>query len=128
MRRGDLDTMRLRKDELRKQLDCDFLTLTGRVGRLRQEPIGFDRDRREYMLLGGPFEGQQPLADLSRLLVRRRAARADEPEGMGKLEWEMGVGEGGVGDGGLVAVEVGELLVRGGRRDPDHVGGGRGSA
>jgi len=80
VRRGDLDTMRLRKDELRKQLDVDFQVLIGRIGRLRQEPIGLDRDRREYMLLGGPPDGQQPLADLSRLLVRRRGNKPDDLE------------------------------------------------
>jgi hypothetical protein len=78
VRRGDLDQMRIRKDELRKQLDDDFLVLAGRIGRLRQEPIGLDRDRREYMVLGGPADGQQPGADLSRLLIRERPPRGAE--------------------------------------------------
>ena len=79
-KRGDLDEMRGRKDELRKQLDADFAVLQARVGRLRQPPLGTDRDRREYYLLGGPPEGEQPLADGSRLLVHTRA-----PAGGGKL-------------------------------------------
>lgn len=50
--------------------------LAGRVGRARQEPLGLDRDWREYYLLGGPAEGQQPTAELGVLWVRARAARA----------------------------------------------------
>ena len=58
------------------QLDTDFAVLAGRVGRARQEPLGLDRDWREYYLLGGPAEGQQPTAELGVLWVRARAARA----------------------------------------------------
>ena len=76
VKRGDLDGLRLRKDELRKHLDADFATLGTRIGRLRTEPLGLDRDGREFFLLGGPSEGQQPLADFSRLLVRRRSPAA----------------------------------------------------
>eukprot|EP00965_Chrysotila_dentata_P021808 722332-Pleurochrysis_carterae.AAC.1 len=57
-----------------------FAWLSAQVGRLRQEPIGLDRDRREYMVLGGPPDGQQPLADAARLLVRKRAADKDSVE------------------------------------------------
>ena len=53
VRRGDLDNMRLRKDELRKQLDAHFVQLTKRIGRMRQEPIGLDRDGREYAEIMG---------------------------------------------------------------------------
>jgi hypothetical protein len=87
VRRGDLDQMRIRKDELRKQLDDDFVVLAGRIGRIRQEPIGFDRDRREYMVLGGPADGQQPGADLSRLLIRERPPRAVEGKEAGLETW-----------------------------------------
>ena len=58
------------------QLDADFAVLAGRIGRARQEPLGVDRDWREYYLLGGPAEGQQPTAELGVLWVRARAARA----------------------------------------------------
>ena len=54
-------------------------TLGTRIGRLRTEPLGLDRDGREFFLLGGPSEGQQPLADFSRLLVRRRSPAAPPP-------------------------------------------------
>lgn len=87
VRRGDLDQMRIRKDELRKQLDDDFIVLAGRIGRLRQEPIGLDRDRREYMVLGGPVDGQQLGADLSRLLIRERPQRGAEGRETGLETW-----------------------------------------
>jgi len=74
VRRGDLDNMRLRKDELRKKLDEHFALLQRRVGRFRSEPIGLDRDKREYYLIGGLFGGEGDLcpSDQARLLVRIR--------------------------------------------------------
>ena len=87
VKRGDLDQMRIRKDELRKQLDEDFVVLAGRIGRLRQEPIGLDRDRREYMILGGPAEGQQPGADHGRLLIRERPLRGPDGKVVGEETW-----------------------------------------
>ena len=87
VKRGDLDQMRIRKDELRKQLDDDFTVLAGRVGRTRQEPIGLDRSRREYFILGGPAEGQQPGADLRRLLVRERQPRGPDGRDVGPARW-----------------------------------------
>ena len=82
VRRGDLDNMRLRKDELRKRLDDSFAVLQRRIGRFRSEPLGFDRDFREYYLLGGLLLADMPaepgklepscLSDQARLLVRIR--------------------------------------------------------
>ena len=51
-------------------------------GRLRQEPLGVDRNWREFYLHGGisGSDGELAPSDLARLLVRTKAARADEPE------------------------------------------------
>ena len=81
MKRGDLDAMRLRKDELRKLLDAHFTVLGKRVGKLRQEPIGYDRDRNEFYLHGGVSlsgDGELDSCDLARLLIRKPARRGSE--------------------------------------------------